>query len=210
MNNQINLVAIGNVAYEMIGDVSGILGATKMSMRNGLRNVRLRSSVYEIRDLKHGCKFQVNRIGSCAFTECCLEQIQIPFTVESIGERCFSGCKSLREISFEFGSRLRFLGEYGFQCTGLKCIQFPRTLESIGKYCFYRCFSLKAIHFESESKLKRIEQSAFMKTNLKKIDIPSSVEFIGEQCFSDCSFLEEITFDFVRFPIATNWEIGVQ
>jgi hypothetical protein len=40
-----------------------------------------------------------------------LVEIVIPSSVEMLGERCFSGCRSLSSITFESGSRLSRIEE---------------------------------------------------------------------------------------------------
>jgi hypothetical protein len=124
-----------------------------------------------------------------------VKKIQIPSSVEFIGNCCFYECKSLCEITFESRSKLQRIEEYAFYETGVKNVQIPSSVEFIGKKCFYGCNSLCEITFESRSKLQRIEESAFSVSGLKKIQIPSSVEFIDKLCFSFCSSLCEITFE---------------
>jgi hypothetical protein len=49
-------------------------------------------------------------MGEEAFHRCGLKSIDIPSKVEKIGYRCFSYCKSLREVIFESGSHLKEIG----------------------------------------------------------------------------------------------------
>jgi hypothetical protein len=62
---------------------------------------------------------KLQRIGKEAFTGTCIKRIQIPPSVEFIGKRCFSDCKSLEEIIFE-GSVKR-IGKKAFD-SSVKCV----------------------------------------------------------------------------------------
>ena len=59
----------------------------------------------------------LEEIGDFAFT-CCgdrsLESIHIPSTVTKIGSGCFGGCKALKEVTFEPGSKLETVDERAF------------------------------------------------------------------------------------------------
>jgi hypothetical protein len=48
----------------------------------------------------------LSRIEKQAFAETGLLEIDIPASVEFVGEGCVAGCISLPSLTFEFGSRL--------------------------------------------------------------------------------------------------------
>jgi hypothetical protein len=54
------------------------------------------------------------RIEKNAFSFCGLIEIIIPASVQVLGDKCFSGCRQLRSISFEQRSRLRQVGQNAF------------------------------------------------------------------------------------------------
>jgi hypothetical protein len=124
-----------------------------------------------------------------------LRSVCIPWSVKIIGDRCFSNCWHLSEVTFERGSVLRGIGAGAFEYTALRRVQIPSSVEHIGEYSFGCCFELSAVTFESVSKLRRIEKEAFTGTALRSIQIPSSVAFIGPECFMDCEYLHEMTFE---------------
>ena len=66
-----------------------------------------------------------------------IERVFIPKGVREIQDSAFEDCKSLREVIFEEGSKLKKIGKCAFQsCSRLKNISLPEGLEYIGKYCF--------------------------------------------------------------------------
>jgi hypothetical protein len=93
-----------------------------------------------------------------------------------IGERCFHECKSLCEVTFESGSKLKEIGKGAFYMCGIKSIGIPSNVEVIGAKCFYHCESLCEVTFESGSKLKEIGGNAFSECRIKSIGIPSNVD----------------------------------
>jgi hypothetical protein len=54
-------------------------------------------------------------IDNSAFVSCSsLSSILIPSSVGQLCERCFGDCQVLRQVTFESGSRLAFLGPSAF------------------------------------------------------------------------------------------------
>jgi hypothetical protein len=94
-----------------------------------------------------------------AFCRSQLEWIDIPATVEEIGDSCFYECRSLTEVNFERDSRLKRIGEFAFAQTAIKTITIPRGVEVIPESCFRGCRFLMEVRFESE--LREIAESAF-------------------------------------------------
>jgi hypothetical protein len=184
------------VTYHLDNDTLQVKGGDEPLDERDLKSVCLRSSLYIKGDISFS-KYRWNLYGLSdqAFKGRLLEKIIFPCTVERIEDSCFSQCKSLTEIIFEFGSRLRSIGGCAFKQTSLRSVYIPASVEFIGKHCFERCTSLCEITFESGSKLKRIEEYAFWETRVRQIQIPSSVEFIGKHCFERCTSLCEITFE---------------
>ena len=93
----------------------------------------------------------------------------IPDSVTSIGERAFSGCRSLASITIPDG--VTSIGKSAFSyCTNLTSITIPDSVTSIGENAFSLCSSL---------------------TN---ITIPKSVTSIGINAFQSCTSLKSVTF----------------
>jgi hypothetical protein len=150
-------------------------------------------------------------------------RVTIANNVEKIGENCFCKCKSLSEVIFESGSKLKEIGKWAF-CESDKELVFPgfidvarkryivkeisgfgkwngirvtiaNSVEKLGEQCFFQCESLSEVIFESESKLKEIGNWAFCYSGLESIRIPNNIEKLGEYCFWGCNSLSEVIFE---------------
>ncbi len=133
-----------------------------------------------------------------AFENCTsLKSIEIPASVETIGDGTFRDCTSLETVTFEAGSKLKtFEGNTFSGYTSLKTVGIPASIETLVIGTFEGCTSLETVTFEAGSKLKTIEGNTFSKcSSLKSIEIPASVETIGDGTFRDCTSLETVTFE---------------
>ena len=125
-----------------------------------------------------------------------LQSIEIPASVETIGNNAFASCKNLTIVTFEKGSQLKTIGYSAFSnCTSLTSIEIPASVETIEDDAFYACKALTIVTFEKGSQLKTIESAAFQATALQSIEIPASVETIEERAFEKCTALTTVTFE---------------
>ena len=96
----------------------------------------------------------------------------IPKTVVEIGDGAFAGEEgnnvgNIKELVFEEGSRLSFIGENAFRYNStLEEIILPESVTVLKRYAFASC------------------------TKLKSITIPENVTEMGEGVFDSCSLLE--------------------
>ena len=89
-----------------------------------LRSVELHEGLEEIGDFAFSCCVNPNP-GSES-----LESIHIPSTVTKIGNGCFLGCKTLKEVTFEPGSELQTIGKDAFdECSKLETISCESALK---------------------------------------------------------------------------------
>jgi|GEM_PF-1382838 hypothetical protein len=105
----------------------------------------------------------------CNFAFCnfqSLEDVSLPETLVSMGERVFLDCQNLKTITLPDSLTYTSYGNFA-GCTGLESVTL------------------------SES-LKRISGGEFIGTNLSLIDIPESVEAIGYGAFGECPNLKSI------------------
>ena len=88
-----------------------------------------------------------------------MQKVVIPKSVETIWAYAFKGCRSLKEVVFEEGSRLTTIEENAFNdCSRLEKINFPE-------------------------KLERIDMFAFSQTKLENVELPASLRKIGQGVF---------------------------
>lgn len=122
-------------------------------------------------------------LGEWTLSGALLKSIEIPASVEVIGEKAFARCRYLSRITFEPGSRLRTIGKGAFQQTWLlSAVEIPASVETIGDNAF-SSGALSCLTFESGSKLKTVGDSALSWTKLTTIDMASctGIESIGRQ-----------------------------
>ena len=130
-------------------------------------------------------------IGDRAFSGCrSLSSIVIPNSVNSIGDRAFFGCRSLSCIVIP--DSVTNIGEGAFSgCRSLSSIVIPNSVTSIEKGAFYYCSSLSSIVIPDS--VTSIGDTTFANCHsLSSIVIPSSVTSIGKCAFSYCRSLSEI------------------
>ena len=76
-------------------------------------------------------------ITSCRYEKTEYERIFIPKSVSRIGNLAFDGCKNLREVVIEEGSKLKIIGIDAFRdCSRLTKMTFPEGLETVERFAF--------------------------------------------------------------------------
>ena len=112
----------------------------------------------------------LKRIGKDAFSGVGITSLQIPASVESLGESAFSSEQNLVSIEFEEGSKLNFIGESAFAyCSGISSVTLPESLVTLSPYAFNYC------------------------GNLEEVYIGKNVKQVGLHAFASCSRLTTIT-----------------
>ena len=93
----------------------------------------------------------VETIGDFAFDKGIASHVSIPASVREIGERAFAvsfGSDSLREVTFEEGSRLEKVGDEAFSfCKKLRRVELPHGVSEVGERAFEDCESLEFVSF---------------------------------------------------------------
>lgn len=98
------------------------------------------------------------------------KEIQIPDSVETIGNGAFYDCRDLERITL------------------------PSALQKLSNSTFYDCTALSEVTFPAS--LKTIEKSAFSGCrNLSEVELPASLKAIESSVFDGCSSLETVFYD---------------
>ncbi len=119
------------------------------------------------------------------------EEIELPQTLESIGDHAFENCRTLTSVVFPEG--LKKIGNSAFISAGIKYLELPDAVEEIGDSAFMNCSDLMDLKLPSS--LKEIRPYTFYNCfsglfddepqehfNLS-IEIPNGVKSIGDYAF---------------------------
>lgn len=132
----------------------------------------------------------VTRIGTYAFNECGINNIQLPDTLVEIGERAFSGCNNLAQVIIP--DSVTTLEDYAFYGTDLVSVSVPDSVTTFGAGVFSECFILESVKLPANM-TEIPEKTFFFGRALTEIEIPSGVTKIGDNAFNQCKSLTEIT-----------------
>ena len=100
-----------------------------------------------------------------AFSNTSVTTVNIPNSVETIGNYAFNQCRQLTKVTL--GNSVTSIGNLAFHDCALSSIAIPNSVVSIG-------------------------QSAFANTKLTSIKIPNSVTSIGSMAFYQCKSLQSV------------------
>ena len=119
-----------------------------------------------------------------------LEEVQLPSTLQKIGDQAFKECYSLRSIWVPDG--VNEIGEYAFNvCHSLTEVRLPDTVTTMGEHVFRGCDKIETANLPSM--LTTVPEGTFYDSKkLKSINIPSGVTEIGNGAFYGCESLTEI------------------
>ena len=153
----------------------------------------------------------IKELGSSAFGSCpALTAIDIPGSVEIIGDVVFSNCTSLKTVTMHEGTKQ--MGNANFQNTALESFTFPGTIEVVNSSNFYECSNFKSVDLKGVKKLTGGSftslpslttvtmyegltsiDAAFSNSGLTSVVIPASVTYLAAGAFAECP-LTSITF----------------
>lgn len=130
----------------------------------------------------------LNFIGNSAFWRCNkLQRIDLPNKIQNIQKYCFSGCTALKEVLLP--DNLTNIGEEAFSNTGLTKIDIPVSVKKIERAAFRGCEQLTQVLLHEG--LTTIEDSAFENCKmLRSITIPNSVTAIGYEVFDITGWIQ--------------------
>ena len=125
-------------------------------------------------------------IGYAAFRDSLIESIAIPASVENIGEDipaaggplhgyAFDGCRNLKSLTFDTGSKLKNIYNYAFRNTALTKFSFPSSENEItvAKQLFFGCSELTEIYI-SESVKSNLDKALAGMPSLEKLEIAAT------------------------------------
>ena len=120
-----------------------------------------------------------------------LEEAIIGKSVYVIGGYAFSGCRTLKKLTF-LSDSVKTIGDAAFQeCVDLTEIYLPYGVEYIGQSAFDFCCDLTELDIPDT--VRHIGDYAFTScTKLTRVTLPQRVDFVGKAIFSNCHSLKEV------------------
>lgn len=124
----------------------------------------------------------VETIGNQAFYQCTsLTNITLPANLITIGDSCFRLNSALTNIDTRKSNKITTINSYAFaQCTSLKNFDMPNSVETTGAALFFLDSSLTSTHISTNEKVTKLASVAKSTNN-------------GEGWFTGCSSLVSIT-----------------
>ena len=118
-----------------------------------------------------------------------LKYVNIPSTIEEIGDYAFYACKALESVTFP--ASLKKLGQGAYEHSGVKSVDFTSANPTIGEFSFLCCESLESVNLGTA--LTNVGSSMFSGAkSLKEVIIPNTVTMIKSGGFRECESLESI------------------
>ena len=136
----------------------------------------------------------INSLGNRAFSSCTsLHKVNIPKALEFAGANAYNGafygCSGLKTVEFEDGITSIIDSLFGY--SGLETITIPDTVTSIGYQTFGNCTSLKNVELSNST--TEIGDCAFENCkSLIGIALPNTITEIEGYAFYNCSSLKSI------------------
>ncbi len=124
--------------------------------------------------------------------------------VESLPDYAFAGCRGLRRVVFEAGSRCTAIGECAFaEARDLQEISLPESLVSIGEGAFRECASLQLLALPQGVTIVPKEMCLRCES-LEEIDFTAALTEIGSFAFTGCAELRRLVLPSLLRSIGSN------
>lgn len=129
-----------------------------------------------------------------------IEEVYIPANVETIGNKMFYFCVTVKSVTFADGCKITQIPENMF-CTAnasntlgneLTSIRIPASVEKIGSYAFRGCTKLTSFDFEEGSQLRTLSGNLFEGMTLTEFTVPDSVVNLDGNVFYKMTSLKVI------------------
>ena len=143
---------------------------------------------------KNSSNESIKGIGNKAFSDENIESLVLPNNIEIVGERAFSGIKSLKSI--DFPTTTKEIKKEAFMISGIEKINLNEGLVTIGSQAF---FNNNISSLTIPSSLRNLEYEAFKDNKISKLNIKEGIERIGPHSLRANNFKELIMPDSVKY-----------
>ncbi len=203
--NDFNNWVDGKVLYlsDFLLEVNGYEGV--LEIREGTKKIAADACMGEKKITSVIMPEGITHIDYGAFSNCGLENINLPESLTVIDQLAFYQCSNLTKIKIgpnvkkisyqafircsalatvEFSEGLEIIGQSAFEsCTEIKEISIPNSVKTIEGWAFYDCNKLE--NLDLGNGVERIEQDAFCDCNIIKVIMPNSLNTLGWRAFAD-------------------------
>lgn len=134
----------------------------------------------------------VTMIGNSAFRDSSIISMTIPSSVKTIGDSAFRGCGNLSSVTVSEG--VKTINQNAFYgCTSLTSIFLPASIEEVGAAAFFQCTKMTSATFAAGSKQVKLGDNIFTGCYyLMDVKLPQSIDRIGEGMFQNCGLLARV------------------
>lgn len=179
------LILSEEIQYIKSGAFANCLNLAKVKLNNKLKYIG------DINDSEDENSIVCKSQNRGAFENCSFENIELPETLEVLGDNTFRGCARLKAISLP--GKIKRINQCCFAlCDNLETITLPKNLIGIENAAFYGCKALQSI--ELPGSLTKIKHFAFQRcNNLSRVILRMGIKEIGISVFRGCENLKKIT-----------------
>lgn len=118
-----------------------------------------------------------------------IEDIDIPYGIETIKDGAFAGTKQLKRVRLP--KSIVKIESFAFSCSSIKSIFIPNSVKQFGNQVFWGCKNLETIELESGITHLGAGFLQYCRA-LTHIKLPNTLQAIPHSCFKDCASLEYI------------------
>lgn len=122
--------------------------------------------------------------------------VNIPQTVEKIGDYAFYGMGTLQSVAFKGISQLTEIGDYAFaNCVALTAINISQNLRQIGEGAFKNCANFKAFNVDSSNSVFSSENGVlYSKDKSRLLSYPIGKTDLTYTVDSNCNEISDFAF----------------
>lgn len=121
-------------------------------------------------------------IGTETFAYAAIERVELPQSLEYIGEKAFMDCKGLKSI--EIPKNVKVIDSCAFENSAIEEITLNEGLEYIGASAFEKTVNLR--HILIPDSVEDIGELAFRESGIEEITLPSKLSTVRTSLFNFC------------------------